>query len=220
MRKIKISVKNLSKNFDKKIVLNKLNLDIYESESLSIIGESGSGKSILTRCIVGLINYNDGIIEWSKSYGGNGSESGRKIIETNDNCYLIVGSSDSFGSGDNDAYLIKIDSQGNQLWSETYGGGGTDHGRFVMQTVDQGYIISGYSDSIGESNNFDFWLFKVDPLGVIEWQRSYNSDGNDRAFSGMQTLDGGYAIAGYGSLNSTTPPDLKIIKTDDQGLTN
>ena len=163
---------------------------------------------------------NDGIIEWSKSYGGNGSESGRKIIETNDNCYLIVGSSDSFGSGDNDAYLIKIDSQGNQLWSETYGGGGTDHGRFVMQTVDQGYIISGYSDSIGESNNFDFWLFKVDPLGVIEWQRSYNSDGNDRAFSGMQTLDGGYAIAGYGSLNSTTPPDLKIIKTDDQGLTN
>ena len=66
MRKIKISVKNLSKNFDKKIVLNKLNLDIYESESLSIIGESGSGKSILTRCIVGLINYNDGIIEFDK----------------------------------------------------------------------------------------------------------------------------------------------------------
>ena len=64
MRKIKIRVKDLSKNFDKKIVLNKLNLDVFESESLSIIGESGSGKSILTRCIVGLINYDHGVIEF------------------------------------------------------------------------------------------------------------------------------------------------------------
>lgn len=66
MRKIKIKVKDLSKNFDKKIVLNKLNLDIFESESLSIIGESGSGKSILTRCIVGLINYDNGVIEFDE----------------------------------------------------------------------------------------------------------------------------------------------------------
>ncbi len=66
MRKIKIRVKDLSKNFGKKIVLNKLNLDIFESESLSIIGESGSGKSILTRCIVGLINYDNGVIEFDK----------------------------------------------------------------------------------------------------------------------------------------------------------
>ena len=51
MRKIKIRVKNLSKNFGTKKVLKKLNLNIYESESLAIIGESGSGKSVLTKCI-------------------------------------------------------------------------------------------------------------------------------------------------------------------------
>ena len=49
MRKIKISIKNLSKNFGDKQVLNNLNLDIYESESLAIIGESGTGKSVLTK---------------------------------------------------------------------------------------------------------------------------------------------------------------------------
>ena len=64
MRKKKISVKNIYKSFKDKVVLNKLNLDVYESESLSIIGESGSGKSILTRCIVGLLKYDDGSISF------------------------------------------------------------------------------------------------------------------------------------------------------------
>ena len=66
MRKKKIIVKNVSKSFKNKVVLNKLNLDVYESESLSIIGESGSGKSILTRCIVGLLKYDDGSIDFGK----------------------------------------------------------------------------------------------------------------------------------------------------------
>ena len=64
MRKPKIIVKNIYKSFKDKIVLNKLNLDVYESESLSIIGESGSGKSILTRCIVGLLKYDNGSISF------------------------------------------------------------------------------------------------------------------------------------------------------------
>ena len=64
MRKIKITVKNLEKKFKQKIVLKNLNLDIFESESLSIIGESGSGKSILTRCIIGLISYDKGTVSF------------------------------------------------------------------------------------------------------------------------------------------------------------
>ena len=66
MRKIKISVKNLEKKFQQKIVLKNLNLDVYESESLSIIGESCSGKSILTRCIIGLIDYDKGTVKFDK----------------------------------------------------------------------------------------------------------------------------------------------------------
>ena len=62
MRKLKISVKELYKSFKKKVVLKNLNLDIYESESLAIIGESGSGKSILTRCVTGLVEYETGKI--------------------------------------------------------------------------------------------------------------------------------------------------------------
>ena len=66
MRKIKISIKNLSKNFGDKQVLNNLNLNIYESESLAIIGESGTGKSVLTKCIDGLENYESGTISYEE----------------------------------------------------------------------------------------------------------------------------------------------------------
>ena len=62
MRKLKIEIKKLSKNFEKRFVLKDLDLNIYESESLSIIGESGSGKSVLARCITGLTEFEKGKI--------------------------------------------------------------------------------------------------------------------------------------------------------------
>ena len=64
MKKLKINVKNLSKKFSQKRVLKKLTLKIFESESLAIIGESGCGKSVLTRCIIGLINFDNGEINY------------------------------------------------------------------------------------------------------------------------------------------------------------
>ncbi len=64
MRKTKIKIKGLSKKFGEKKVLKNLNLNIYESESLAIIGESGSGKSVLTKCIDGLESFDSGEISY------------------------------------------------------------------------------------------------------------------------------------------------------------
>ncbi len=64
-RKI-ISIKNLKKKFSEKEVLKRLNLDIFESESLAIIGESGSGKSVLTRCIIGLMEFDEGTVSFDE----------------------------------------------------------------------------------------------------------------------------------------------------------
>ena len=66
MRKLKINIQNVSKKFGKKNVLNKLSLQIFESESLAIIGESGSGKSVLTKCIDGLLDYDSGLISFNE----------------------------------------------------------------------------------------------------------------------------------------------------------
>ena len=102
---------------------------------------------------------------------------------------------------------------------QTFGGIGTDYGRSVMQTIDQGYIISGYSDSFGNSG-FNLWIIKTDLSGNIEWQRSYGCYGDDRGFWSLQTSDCGYIITGYSNSNSNSVPDILLIKTDNLGNTN
>lgn len=68
MRKKKIQIKNLNKSFNGTEILKKINLNIFESESLAIIGESGSGKSVLTKCITGLIGFEFGEIIFDDKY--------------------------------------------------------------------------------------------------------------------------------------------------------
>ena len=57
-----IEILNLSKNFDNKNILNKINLKIAKGESLVIIGKSGSGKSLLMKCVLGILKPNQGKI--------------------------------------------------------------------------------------------------------------------------------------------------------------
>ena len=66
MRKVKININKVSKKFGDKVVLDKLDLKVFESESLAIIGESGSGKSVLTKCIDGLLSFDTGTISFDK----------------------------------------------------------------------------------------------------------------------------------------------------------
>ena len=89
----------------------------------------------------------------------------------------------------------------------------------VRQTSDDGYIISGYKDSFGDSG-FNFWLIKTDLLGNLDWQRSYGGTGDDRCFHALQAADGGYIITGYSNSNTNSVPDIILIKTDDLGNTN
>ena len=63
-----IKISNLKKKFRNKEVLNDVNLVIYESQSLAIIGESGSGKSVLTKCISGLLDFDFGNIRYKDLY--------------------------------------------------------------------------------------------------------------------------------------------------------
>ena len=112
---------------------------------------------------------------------------------------------------------MKTDSEGNELWSRTYGGSGTDQGRHIAETLDQGYIISGYTDSYGSTGGFNFWLIKTDSNGGLEWQEYYGGGGNDRAFCGLQASDGGYAIVGQSNTGGSTGMDILLVKTDDTG---
>jgi len=147
--------------------------------------------------------------KWSKIYGGYNWESGCDIQITTDGGYIIVGHTESFGAGKDDVWLIKIDSNGNKLWSKTYGTELNEWGNSLQQTDDGGFIITGLTGNI-LAGDFGIWLLKTDAQGNIKWDKTFlKNDGIGNCV--QQTTDGGYIITGYVDSNAC------LIKTDSDG---
>jgi uncharacterized delta-60 repeat protein len=149
---------------------------------------------------------------WQKRFGGNGSDTGLCVRQAADNGYIISGSTNSFGAGDLDMYLIKTDAEGNCVWTRTFGGIGPEAGFSCLQTNDGGYIAAGYIEyGVGMSYPSDVYVVKTDADGDCVWTRTFGGPVYDGASSIVQTNDNGYAIAGFSA------GDFYLVKTDANG---
>jgi predicted secreted protein len=158
-----------------------------------------------------------GIVEWSKTYGGTGADSGAgDIIQTSDGGYAISGDTASFGAGSTDYWLIKTDALGNMQWNKTYGGSLAESDAAMCQTIDGGFALVGDTKSFGVGSN-DVWLVKTDAAGNMQWNKTYGGTGADLGINVAQTSDGGYAVAGYTSSFGAGGIDFWLIKTDAAG---
>lgn len=157
-----------------------------------------------------------GYIEWDKTFGGNNRDSGHSVQQTSDGGYVIVGSTDSYGIGELDVWLLKTDSNGNKEWSKTFGGNKYDTGKSVQQTTDGGYIIAAETSSFG-SGGSDVWLLKTDSDGNEEWKQTYGGSSDDECRSVKQSLDGGYIISGI-TWSSQNGREILLIKVDSNGI--
>lgn len=152
---------------------------------------------------------------WTKCLGGTGPDFANNIINTQDNGYLVVGSTNSIdgdvtgNSGtDENVWVIKLDADGNILWNKTYGGAGIDVGLAVASTTD-GYIIASASrsndgDVSGHHNtgSEDIWMMKINTSGNIIWQKSLGGTGQDFSLSIISTTGDGILIAGNTNSNN------------------
>ncbi|MCH8929083.1 MAG: T9SS type A sorting domain-containing protein [Candidatus Marinimicrobia bacterium] len=137
---------------------------------------------------------------WNKTYGGSGGDNGKKIIETKDGGLLAVGNISLFGTKNQDLWIIKTDSNGDSLWTKTYGGPFNESAYSVIQSEIGGYIVVGDS-GVGDhhTGGGDLWLLKIDESGNLLWTETFGDGGSDGGRSIFNTKDGGFVVSGFKS---------------------
>ena len=175
-----------------------------------------------------------GEIEWQRSLGGSSSDEAYSIHQTSDGGYIVAGGSQSNDGdvsgnhGEEDYWVVKLDTSGSIEWELSLGGSDVDRAHFIHQTNDCGYIVAGYSwsndgDVSGNHGYADSWVVKLDSSGEIEWQRCLGGSDYDVARSIQQTGDGGYIVAGGSQSNDGDVSghhgehDYWVVKLDSSG---
>lgn len=178
--------------------------------------------------------------QWQRTIGGSGQELLACINRTRDGGYIIGGSSSSDKSGDKtedtfgnlDYWVVKLNPKGDIEWQKTYGGKYLDQLKTVIQTLDGGYIIGGYSNSPVSGNKSnettgigDFWIIKTDAQGTIEWQRTLGGNGDDNLTALIPCKTGGYLLGGSSNSGSSGDKskanrkgtDFWLVRLDEEG---
>ena len=180
-----------------------------------VVGGTSSFK--VNNLDVYLLKLNsDGSLAWQNTFGGNIDDYALSVQQTTDGGYIVAGATTSFGAGDCDVYVLKINPDGSLAWEKTFGGNGEDQAASIQQTTDGGYIVAGVT-GLFESGSSDAYILKLNSDGSLAWQKTYGGNGYDAASSIQQTTDGGYIVAGVTKSFGAGYEDVYILKLDSNG---
>lgn len=157
-----------------------------------------------------------GEMEWQKTYGGKGWDTGSAVDQCEDSGFIIAGYTNSYGKGWNDIYLVRTDNAGKILWQKTFGGSNEDGASSVLETIDGGFIIAGETMSFG-AGDYDVLVIKTDAMGNVLWKNTIGGTYCDGCQAIQQTYDGGYIIVGDTKSSGKGWHDVNLIKLDARG---
>ncbi len=150
------------------------------------------------------------------AYGGANDDEAHTLCITNDNHYIIAGTTMSFGSGGKDICIIKTNENGNVIWSKTYGGSQDELPRSIIQTNDNGFIIVGNTYSFGHGER-DIYILKIDTDGNLQWSKVVGGNAEDRGFTVVELNNGDFIVGGTTQSFGAGMRDAYIFRIDNTG---
>ena len=203
---------------------------------VTLSGGAGNSKGVLHAGgdYWGLKLSATGAIEWSKYYGGFFTDTPYSAVQTDDNGFILVGSSDSVDTdisnniGDYDFWVVKISEFGNLEWEKSFGGTEIDEARAIIKIPDGNYVIAGDTRSFNtdvSSNNglADVWIIKITPNGTLLWENTIGGSSFDVARDITITQDGGFLLSGSSRSSdgditrNNGQNDALVVKVNSQG---
>lgn len=182
----------------------------------------------------------DNTLLWSKTFGGSKDDRGEDIITTKDGGFALLGYSQSTdndvtsNAGSKDFWVLKLTSSGTLSWQKNFGFLGSDYGTTLLETNDNGYLITGVLDvtaSNGQGNSRstqkhaggNIWAIKLNNSGDLEWSKYYGGSSTDIPLGVVKTIDNGFIIAGSSDsadgdiTNNKGGYDFWILKIEANG---
>jgi hypothetical protein len=155
----------------------------------------------------------EGDLVWRGYYGGKDEDYANAIISVKDG-YLMAGTTETYGHGDFDSYIVKLNKEGKREWFHAYGGKDDETANDIIET-DDGYLIVGSTDSFG-LNYKDVFVVRVDRRGKVIWRHSYGGRYDDEAFGVAKSPDGGFVIVGRSEVRREGS-QLYLLKINGKG---
>lgn len=142
---------------------------------------------------------------FTKVFGGQSYDEGIASFRSLDRGYMLIGNSSSYGNGQSDIWLIKLDSNGNFLWHKTYGSSQTEKVVAAIKVGADRFYLFGYTDQ-NQAQSYDALLLCVDQNGLLYFQKTYGGTdwdfGNAIAQEKDSTIVLGIQTQSYGLANA------------------
>ncbi len=163
-----------------------------------------------------LIKFNSSGVEWNRTFGGIYGDIGRSVALDSFNNIYIAGTTESYGAGGSDIWLLKINSTEGVEWNHTWGGMDEELGWCVTLDSQNNPYVAGSTKSFGEGD-YDICLVKFNSSGVV-WNYTCGGIDDDRAYG--LTLDplGNAYVVGYTESFGIGKDDLFLVKFNSSGM--
>jgi len=155
---------------------------------------------------------------WYKLYGGEETDMFRNINPTMDGGFIACGVTRSYGAQFIDAWLLKIDADGNEEWNQKYGGEGYEVFKNVYETSDGGFIACGFTNSDFGSGSYDYYVVKTNDVGEQEWMQTYGNEHSNKAYCMAPASENSYIIGGgwMSGSNDGDRFDLNVLEINQE----